>query len=152
MKIPASNLMRVRNKSEVIDEARKEGRKAHFADGHLSFEECRIGDETPEVQRSNVAPRRRCEWRFRLLRSIHKARIISITNDGSKSNGYYFKATWIRRTSSWCTICLDSSYNGRCSEIAENSKIGMSGHMDTSTTTRARVFQPSGPVGLTPSQ
>ena len=31
-------------------------------------------------------------------------------------------------------ICLHSTQNGRCSKIAENSKIGMSRHLDTSTT------------------
>ena len=43
-KIPAWNLTKVRNKSEVIDEARTEGCKSSFCltDGHLSFEECRI--------------------------------------------------------------------------------------------------------------
>ena len=30
-KIPAWNIAKVRNKSDVIDEARKEGRKVHFA-------------------------------------------------------------------------------------------------------------------------
>ena len=30
-KIPAWNIAKVRNKSDVIDEARKDGRKVHFA-------------------------------------------------------------------------------------------------------------------------
>ena len=55
-----------------------------LTDGHLSFEECRIGDETPEVQGSSCAPRRHCERRFGLLRSIYKARIISITVTAAK--------------------------------------------------------------------
>ena len=49
-KIPAWDITKVRNKSEVIDDARTKGRKVHFAslDGHLSFEECRIGDKAPK--------------------------------------------------------------------------------------------------------
>ena len=39
-------------------------------------------------------------------------------------------------TSSWCSICLYPGKNGRCSKIIENSKIGMSRHLDSSTTTQ----------------
>ena len=44
-KIPAWDKTKVRNKTEVVDEARTEGIEVHFCltDGHLSFEECRIG-------------------------------------------------------------------------------------------------------------
>ena len=52
-KIPAWNLTKVRSKSEVIDEARTKGRKSSFRiiNGHLSFEECRIGRKAPKIQR-----------------------------------------------------------------------------------------------------
>ena len=58
-KISAWNLTKVKNKKEVIDEARDEGRKSSFclADAHLSFEECRIGDKAPKIQRSSCTPR-----------------------------------------------------------------------------------------------
>ena len=38
-------------------------RKSSFCltDGHLSFEECRIGDKAPKIQRSSCTPRRHCE-------------------------------------------------------------------------------------------
>ena len=39
-KIPAWDLTKVRNKSEVIDEARTKGIKVHFASLMMSFEEC----------------------------------------------------------------------------------------------------------------
>ena len=42
----------------------------------------------------------------------------------------------LRRTSSWRRICLYSGQNGRCSTIVENSQIGMSRHLDSSTTTQ----------------
>ena len=47
-KILAWQLTKVRNKNEVIDEARNEGRNSSFCrtDGHLSFEECRIGGKS----------------------------------------------------------------------------------------------------------
>ena len=62
-KIPAWDLTKVRSKSEVIDEARTKGMEVHFrlTDGHLSFEECRIGDKAPKIQRSSCTPRQHCE-------------------------------------------------------------------------------------------
>ena len=50
-KIPAWDLTKVRSKKEVIDEARTKGAKVQFCltDGHLSFEECRIGDKAPKI-------------------------------------------------------------------------------------------------------
>ena len=49
-KISAWDLTKVRSKKQVIDEARDVGRKSSFrlTDGHLSFEECRIGDKAPK--------------------------------------------------------------------------------------------------------
>ena len=45
-KIPAWDITKVRNKSEVIDEARTKGIKVHFASlKDMSSEECRIGDK-----------------------------------------------------------------------------------------------------------
>ena len=84
-KIPAWGKTKVRNKSDVIDEARI-GRKVHFAsmDGPLSFEECLIVDKAPKKQRSSCTPKRHRERWFGILCSIHWTRIISITNDSSK--------------------------------------------------------------------
>ena len=44
--ISAWNLTKVRSKKEVIDDARADGHKSSccLIEGHLSFEECRIGD------------------------------------------------------------------------------------------------------------
>ena len=126
-KIPAWKLTKVRSISEVIDEARTKGIKVHFAHWWtLSFEECRIGGKAPKIQRSSCTPRWHCERWFWILCSIHRTRIISITNDSSKSFGYHIQTARMRRTSSWRSICLGQ--NGRCSKIIENSKIGMSRH------------------------
>ena len=114
------------------------GRKRSFCltDGHLSFKACRIGGKTPKVQRSSCSPRWYCERRSWVLCSIHTTRIISITNDSSKSHGYHLQTAWLRWTSSWRNICFYPGKNGGCSQITENSQIGVSGHLDSSTTTQ----------------
>ena len=50
-KISAWDLANVRNKSDVINEARKKGRESTFCviDGSLSSQECWVREETPEV-------------------------------------------------------------------------------------------------------
>ena len=50
VKIPGWDKTKVRNKSDVIDEARTKGAKSSFCltDVLLSFEECRIGDKAPK--------------------------------------------------------------------------------------------------------
>ena len=58
-KIPAWDLTKVRNKSEVIDAARTKGIKVHFASlmdvCHMNAE---LETKTPKIQRSSCAPRR----------------------------------------------------------------------------------------------
>ena len=117
-----------------MDEGRK--RKLRFIHVPLSFEECRIGDKAPKIQKSNCTPRRHCERWFWILCSIHRARFICVANDGSKNHGYRTQTARLRKTSSWCSICLYSGQNGRCTKIIENSKIGMSTPVDSSTTTQ----------------
>ena len=62
-KIPPWDLTKVRNKSEVIDEARKEGRKKHFASlmdlCHLKKAE--LETKHQKYKRSSCTPRRHCE-------------------------------------------------------------------------------------------
>ena len=100
-KIPAWELTKVRSKKRW---SMKQGRRAQqfilLTDGHLSFEECRIGGKAPKIQRSSCAPRRYCEKWFWVLCSIHWTRVISITNDSSKSHGYHIQTARVRRTSS----------------------------------------------------
>ena len=118
--------------------SKDEGRKSVFCltDGHLSFEECRSGGKAPKIQRSSCTPRWHCKRRFGVLCSIHRTRIISITNDGSKSHGYHFQIARVRRTSSGRSICLYSGQNGRCTDVTETSIVRMSRHLDLSTTTQ----------------
>ena len=122
-KILAWDLAKVRSKSEV------------------SFEEYRIGDKAPKIQRSSCTPRRHCERLFWFSCSIYRTRIISISNDGSISHGYHIQTARMRRTSSGRSTCVYPGKNGRCFKSIENSKIGMSRHLDSSTTTQmARIM------------
>ena len=137
-KISAWNLTKVRSKKEVIDEARASGATVHFASlmdiCHLKNAE--LEAKHPKIQRSRCTPRWYCERWFWILCSIHWSRFISITNDSSKSHGYHIQTARVRRSGSGCSICLYPGQNGRCSKIIENSKIGMSRHLDSSTTTQ----------------
>ena len=48
---------------KTISGSKDEGRKSSFCltDGHLSCEECRIGDKVPKIQRASCTPRRYCK-------------------------------------------------------------------------------------------
>ena len=105
----AWNLTKVRSKKEVIEEARTSGAKVHFPSKmDMSFEECWMGGKTPKMQRSSCTPRWYCKRWFRLLRTVHWTRIVSVTN--SKSHGYHLQIARMRRTSSGRSICL---YSGK---------------------------------------
>ena len=107
-----------------------------LTEGRMSFEKYRIGGKTPKIQRSSCTPRWYCKRRFWVLCSFHWTRIISITNDSSKRHGYHLQFAWLRWTSGWRSICLYPGQNGGCSQTIENSKIGMSRHLDSSTSTQ----------------
>ena len=85
---------------------------------------------------SSCTPRWYCKRWFRFLRSMHRTRIISISNDSSKSHGYHIQIASLRWTSSGRSICFYPGKNGRCSQTMKHSKIGMSRHLDSSTTTQ----------------
>ena len=50
----------------------------------------------------------------------------------AKSHGYHLQTAWLRWTSSRRSIGLHPGKNGRCSQIIENSKIGVSRILDSS--------------------
>ena len=85
--------------------------------GRRAFGECRIGGKAPKIQRSSCTPRRDSERWFWIFSSIYRSRIISITNDGSKSHGFHLQIAWLRRTSSWYSICISPGQHGRYSKI-----------------------------------
>ena len=115
----AWNLTKVRNKSEVIDEARKEGKKSSFCviDGSLSSQEFGVGTTISKIQRPSCAPRWQCQRWFRIVCIIDWAGIIGITNDSCKSNGCHSKATRMRRTSSRRSISWNPGHSGRCTIV-----------------------------------
>ena len=80
-RISAWNLTNVRNKKEVIHEARTKGVTVHFAPlmdtSHLK--KCWLGDKAPKIQRSSCIPRWYCERWFLILCSIHWTRISSVS-------------------------------------------------------------------------
>ena len=76
---------------------------------------------------------------WKMIRDLMQSslnRIISISNDSSKSHGYHLQIAWLRWTSSRRSISLYPGKNGGCTQIVENSQIGMSRHLDSSTTTQ----------------
>ena len=99
-KILAWQLTKVRNKKEVIEEARNKGRKFHFAS---LMDLCHL-------KKSELEPRvQKYKGRVVLRGDIEKddsgsyavftdQRIISITCVCRKGHGHYFKTTWMRRT------------------------------------------------------
>ena len=106
----------------------------------MSFEKCWIEGKAPKIQRSGCTPRRHCERWFWLLCSIYRTRIISMTSDGSEGHGKHVQTARVRRTSSGRCICLNPGQNGRCSKIIENSRNGMSRHLDSTTTQMAKIM------------
>ena len=115
-KFSAWQLTEVRNKNEVIAEARNEGRKVHFAS---LLDVCHL-------KNSELEPR------FQK----YKGRVVlrgDIVNDGCKSNGRYIKACRMRRTSIRCSIRLHPGQNGRCTFIAKNSKVRIFGYVYQNT-------------------
>ena len=91
-KLPAWHLAKVRNKKEVIDEARKRGRKVHFASlmdlCHLKKRRGRT--KAPKIHRTSRVPRRHGKRWFRITRRICWIRIISVPNDSRKKSWTLF--------------------------------------------------------------
>ena len=100
-------------KSEVKRWSMKQGRRAqtkvHFASlrSYVIWKMLNWRQSTKK-QRSSCTPKWNCKRRFRRLCSIHRTRIISISNDSSKSHGYHFQIARLRWTSSWRSICASS--------------------------------------------
>ena len=147
-KISAWNLTKVRSKKEVIDEAKTSGAKVHFAS---LMDICHL--KNAELEAKHQKYKGRVVLRGDIVKDnsgsyavfIHRTRIFSISNDSSKSHGYHLQIAGLRRTSSRRSVCLYPGKNGRCFKITENSKIGMPGHLDSSTTTQmAKIMVQNG--------
>ena len=137
-KIPAWDLTKVRSKKEVIDEARTKGVKVHFAS---LMDVCHL--KNAELVTKHQKYKGGVVLRGDMVKDdsgsfavFTEKRIISISNDGSKGHGYHIQTARMLMTSSGRGIGLYPSKNGRCSKFIENYKIGMSIHLDSSTTTQ----------------
>ena len=74
-KIPACQLTKVRNKEEVIAEARKESKTVHFASlMDVCSQEFGVGATVCKIRRSSCIPRWHCERWFMIICSIHGGR------------------------------------------------------------------------------
>ena len=112
---------------------RRQNRTLCIVNGPLSSWEFGAGTSVSKVQRQGRTPRRYYKRRFWFVCSVHWTRIISISNDSSKSHGHYIKASRMFRTSSWCSIRLYSGHNGRCLNIIKKFQSQNVQILDTST-------------------
>ena len=136
-KIPAWDITKVRNKSEVIDEAWTKGIKVHFAS---LMDICHLKNTELETKHQK-----------------YKGGVVLRRDFVKDDSGSYAVFTEQRSSASQMTaanvmdiisrlpgcagraadaVCVFPNQNGRCSKIIENSKIGMSRHVDSSTTTQ----------------
>ena len=137
-KFSAWNLTKVKSKQEVIDEARTSGAKVHFAS---LMDTCHLKNAEFEAKhqkyKGRVVLRGDIEKDDSGSYAVLTEQGSSATQmDSSKSHGYHLQTARLRRTSSGRSISLYPSENGRCSKIVKNSKIGVSRHLDSSTTTQ----------------
>ena len=100
-KIPAWDITKVRNRSEVIDEARTKGIKVHFAS---LMDICHL--KNAELETKHQKYKSRVVLRGDTVKDdsgsyavFPETRIISITSDGNKSHGYHIQIARVRRTS-----------------------------------------------------
>ena len=138
-KIPAWNLTKVRSKKMVIDEARTTGATVHFAS---LMDICHL--KNAELEATHQKYKGRVVLRGDIVKDdsgsfavfTEQGSSASQTNDSSKSHGNHLQIARLRWTSSGGSISSYPKKNGRCSQFFENSKIGMSRQLDSSTTTQ----------------
>ena len=137
-KVPAWKKAKVRNKFDVIDEAREEGKKVHFAS---LMDLCQL--KNAELESKHQKYKGRVVFRGDIVKDDSGSYAV-FTEQGSSASqmtaakvmDIISRLPGLRWTSSRRSICLYLGKNGRRSKIIENSQIGMSRHMDSSTTTQ----------------
>ena len=118
-KLPAWPVMTVKSKREVILEAQKEKRTVHFA---TLMDICHLKNAELEPKYQKKKGRvvlRHCERRLWSLCSICRTRLVCVSNDSSKSDGYHCKTTRLCRTRSRRSIRLHPGKNGRRTKLLE---------------------------------
>ena len=103
----SSQLTKVGNKKEVIDEARNKGRKVHLAS---LMDLCHLQNSELDLQ-------------------YQKYKAAKVINIKSRLPGF-------SRQAADAVSAYTQVKNGGCSRIIENSQIGVSRHLDSSTTTQ----------------
>ena len=137
-KISAWNLTKVKSKKSVIDEARMSGATVHFAS---LMDICHL--KNAELEAKHQKYKGRVVLRGDIVKDDSGSYAV-FTEQGSsasqmtaaKDHGYHLQIAWLRWTSSRRSISLYPNENGRCSQIVKNSQIGVSRHLDLSTTTQ----------------
>ena len=137
-KIPAWNLTKVRNKSDVIDEARTEGRKVHFAS---LMDLCHLNNA--ELETKHQKYKSRVVLQGDIVKDDSGSCAVFTEQGSSASQMTAAKVMDIISRLPGCagqaadavSACTHVK-NGRCSKNIENSQIGMSRLLDSSTTTQ----------------
>ena len=137
-KISAWNLTKVKSKKQVIDEARTSGAAVHFAS---LMDICHL--KNAELEAKHQKYKGRVVLRGDIVKD-NSGSCAVFTEQGSSASqmtaakimDIHLQIARLRWTSSRRSISLHPSKNGRCSQIIENSKIGVSRHLDSSTTTQ----------------
>ena len=109
-------MTKVRNKKEVIAEARNEGRTVHFAS---LMDVCHLENRSWNQIFKNT----KAEWVLRDDNIKDDSGSYAVfTEQGSsacKSNGCHIKTNRMRRTSSRRTVGLHPGKNGRCTDVVK---------------------------------
>ena len=137
-KISAWNLTKVRSKKEVIDEARTKGAKVHFAS---LMDICHLKHADLEAKRQKF--KGRVVLRGDTVKDDSGSYAVFTEQGSSASQMTAAKVMDIISRLPGCdgqAADAVSAYtqikNGRCAQIIEIFKIGMSRHFDSSTTTQ----------------
>ena len=124
-KIAAWQLTKVRNKKEVIDEARNKGRKVHFAS---LMDLCHLKNSALEPRHQKY--KGRVVLRGDMVKDDSGAYAVfteqgssASQNDSRKSHGHYTHTSRMFRSSSWCSIRW---YSGKMEDAPTLLKIPMS--------------------------
>ena len=137
-KISAWSLTKVKSKKQVIDEARMSGATVHFAS---LMDICHL--KNAELEAKHQKYKGRVVLRGDIVKddsgsfcSIQLTRIFSISNDSRQKSWMSSPDCQVAMDKQQTQYLLTPRKNGRCSQIIDNSKIGMSRHLDSSTTTQ----------------
>ena len=149
-KISAWNLTKVKSKKDVIEEARMSGATVHFAS---LMDICHL--KNAELEAKHQKYKGRVVLRGDIVKDDSGSYAVFTEQGSSASQMTAAKVMDIISRLPGCdgqaADAVSAFYpneNGRCSQIIENSKIGVSRHLDSSTTTQmAKIMVQHGRPG-----